>query len=180
MKIENNINYIRRHIELFVTDKTTIIDATCGNGNDTLYLAQKYPNNEIIGFDIQQEAINNSKKRCQGYTNVNFILDSHQNLDEYVKSNVSLAVFNLGYLPRADENITTKAKSTIIAIQKIMDILISGGGIIITLYRGEANIEETELVLEFVKTINKDFFIVSMYDLINLDKNPFNIIIERK
>lgn len=180
MKTENNINYTRRNIKMFAANKTNIIDATCGNGNDSLYLAEQYPSCKIIGFDIQKLAIDNSTNRCQHLNNVEFILDSHANVDQYVADNVSLAIFNLGYLPRADVTITTRAESTITAIEKILPILNSGGAIIITLYRGATNLAETELVVEYLRTINKDFYIVSMYDLINLNGNPFNVIIERK
>lgn len=180
MKTENNIRYVRRHIEMFGQDGTNIIDATCGNGNDSLYLAEKYSKSKIIGFDVQQLAIDNSYKRCNHLDNVEFILDSHSNVDKYVKDNVSLAMFNLGYLPHSDITITTLADSTIAAIEKILDILNPGGAIIVTLYRGQSNLSETEVVLEYLQTINKDFYIVSMYDLINLNGNPFNVIIERK
>ncbi|WOO86601.1 class I SAM-dependent methyltransferase [Mollicutes bacterium LVI A0039] len=180
MKTENNIKYVRRQIAMFAEDGTNIIDATCGNGNDSLYLATAYPNAKIVGFDIQEQAIANSNKRCHGHDNVQFILDSHANVSKYVSDNVSMAIFNLGYLPHADQNLTTKADSTIAAIEQIMNLLNPGGAIILTMYRGATNIEETTQLLDYVKTINKDFFIVSMYDLINLSGNPFNVIIERK
>lgn len=180
MKTENNIKYVRRHIELFAKKGTTIVDATCGNGNDSLYLAEKYPDAKVLGFDVQEQAIVNSKKRCEHCSNIEFILDSHSNVDKYVKADVSLAIFNLGYLPHADITITTLADSTICAIEKLLTLLTEGGGIIITLYRGESNIAETGQVLEYLRTINKDLYIVSMYDLINLNGNPFNVIIERK
>lgn len=180
MQTENNIKYVRRQIAMFAKEQTTIIDGTCGNGNDSLYLAQQYPNSQIIGFDVQQLAIENSQKRCANCPNVEFILDSHSNVDTYVQGNVSLAIFNLGYLPRGDETITTSADSTICAIEKILELLNVGGGIIITLYRGHSNLRETEAVLSYLRKINKDFYIVSMYDLINLNGNPFNVIIERK
>lgn len=180
MKTENNVRYIHRQISIFAEDNTNMIDGTCGNGNDTLYLANKYPNSTIIGFDIQQQAIENTNKRCENCTNVELHLDSHANVKKYVNDNVSLAIFNLGYLPRADETVTTLASSTITAINEILTILNEGGAIVITLYRGESNLAETEEVLKYLKTIDKDFFIVSMYDLINLKNNPFNVIIERK
>lgn len=180
MKTENNINYIRRNIKLFATANSNIIDATCGNGNDSLYLGSHYPSCQIYGFDIQEQAIENSKQRCADLSNTNFILDSHANLLDYVSDNVSLAIFNLGYLPRADETVTTLATSTIAAIEAIMSILNPGGAIIITLYRGDSNLAETEQVLKYLTEICKDHYIVSMYDLINLQANPFNVIIERK
>lgn len=180
MKTENNIRYIRRQIEMFCNNGDFIIDATAGNGNDTLYLAEKFPCSIVTAFDIQEQAIVKTKERCAHLSNVQYALDSHTNVDKYASVGVGLAIFNLGYLPNADKNITTRADSTIEAITKILPMLKEGGAVVITLYRGETNLAETEIVMEYLRTINKDFYIVSMYDLINLKGNPFNVIIERK
>ncbi len=180
MKTENNIRYIRRQIEMFCQNGDFIIDATAGNGNDTLYLAEKFPCSIVTAFDVQEQAIAKTKERCAHLSNVQLVLDSHANVDKYATTGVGLAIFNLGYLPNADQTITTLAASTIEAIEKIMPMLKVGGAIVITLYRGESNIDETNVVMEYLRTINKDFFIVSMYDLINLNGNPYNVIIERK
>lgn len=180
MKTDNNINYVRKQIELFAKDGTNIVDATCGNGNDSLYLATKYPNSKIYAFDIQEKAIERAKEKCINCNNIEYICDSHANIKSYAIDQVSLAIFNLGYLPNADETITTEADETIKAIANILELLSSGGAIVITLYRGKTNLQETEQVMNYLRTINKDFFIVSMYDLINLNGNPFNVIIERK
>lgn len=180
MITENNVRYVRRQIEMFCKNGDFIIDATAGNGNDTLYLAEKFPCSIVTAFDVQEQAIENTKKRCAHLNNVQYVLDSHANVDLYASEGVGLAIFNLGYLPNADKSITTRADSTIESVTKILPMLKVGGAIVITLYRGETNLAETELVMEYLRTINKDFYIVSMYDLINLKGNPFNVIIERK
>lgn len=180
MKTDNNVRYIHRQIELFAIDGKIIVDATCGNGNDTLYLASKYPNSKVYGFDIQSQAINKTKERCAHLENVILIEDSHANVSTHINDEVNLAIFNLGYLPNADKYITTRAESTIAAIEALQLMMVSGSAIIITLYRGETNLAETKIVHEYLKTINKDFFIVSQYDLINLTGNPYNVIIECK
>lgn len=179
MKIDNNINFTHRGINLLGTDNGVIVDGTCGNGNDTLYLATTFPNSQIYAFDIQSSAIAKTKQRCQHLSNIKYIEKSHEYVDEYVNK-INLAVFNLGYLPGADNNLTTKAESTIKAIEKILDLLVVGGGIVITLYRGAGNISESLAVTEYLKNINKDKFIVCQYDLINLSNNPYNIIVECK
>ncbi len=180
MKMENNINYVHRNIKLYGLNNTNIIDATCGNGNDTLYLSTLFPKANIYSFDIQSIAIESAKIKCRENNNIQFILDSHENINKYVNDNLSLVVFNLGYLPRGNSKITTIASSTIKALNVAMNLLNNGGAIVITLYRGDENIEETVKVLDFLEKINKDFYIVSKYDLINLNNNPFNIVIEKK
>ncbi len=180
MKTENNIKYIHRQIKVFAVDGIAIVDATCGNGNDTLHLASNYPNSQIYAFDVQPQAIANSKKRCRHLDNIEYILDSHSNIQNYLNEPLALAIFNLGYLPHAKDPLTTKAETTIKAIKQMLPLLITGGAIIITLYRGASNIGETKAVYEYLKTIDKNKFIVSQYDLINLKGNPFNVIIECK
>ncbi|MFV0246857.1 MAG: class I SAM-dependent methyltransferase [Mycoplasmatales bacterium] len=179
MKSLNLINFVKQHINLFGQENTVIIDATCGNGNDTELLSKEYPSSLVYSFDIQQVALDKAKVRCSN-TNINYILDSHSNIKDYVQSNVSLVVFNLGYLPNEDRTITTQFNSTKLAIESSLDILNYEGGIIITLYRGEENIDETNSLLEYFSTINKDKYIVSSYQHINLKDNPLVIIIEKK
>ena len=96
-----------------VIDKNSIVvDATCGNGNDTLFLAQSAAK-KVYAFDIQQQAIDSTLKLLQ--TNnclekCEVILDSHSNFDNYISEPIKAVVFNLGYLPNADHTITTLTK----------------------------------------------------------------------
>lgn len=179
VKLENNLKFVRRAVDLFAAQTGTIIDGTCGNGHDTKYLAEKYPQANIFAFDIQVQAIESCQERTKNSTNITYICRSHEFVSEYVTS-VNVAIFNLGYLPNGNSELTTLASSTITAISEISKLLVVGGGIVITLYRGESNLEESKLVEKFVKELPKDQYIVAKYDLINLQNNPYNIVIERK
>ncbi|MEJ7220935.1 class I SAM-dependent methyltransferase, partial [Staphylococcus gallinarum] len=85
--------------------------ATCGNGNDTLFLAQNVPNGFVYGFDIQQLAITNTEQKVATFSNVKLIKDSHNNVKQYIKAEhigkIDAAIFNLGYLPKGDKSIVT-------------------------------------------------------------------------
>ena len=63
-------------------------------------------------------------------------MDGHQNMDKYVseKGRVKAVMFNLGYLPGGDHNISTKPSTTIDAIKKAMNIIATGGLISIVVY----------------------------------------------
>ena len=83
------------------------IDATMGNGNDTLLLSTLCKENgQVLAFDIQEMALTNTRKRlqCAGAPeNYQLILDSHINMGSYASpGSVSCIVFNLGYLPGDD------------------------------------------------------------------------------
>ena len=57
--------------DLLITDRRDCaIDFTCGQGFDTLFLAQHYRN--VEAFDIQEEAIRQSKERTKEYSNITF------------------------------------------------------------------------------------------------------------
>ncbi len=79
-----------------------------GNGNDTVFLAKS--SKKVYAFDIQEEAIAKTKAKLtgQGISNVELILDGHENLEQYVHTPLRAAIFNLGYLPSADKTVITK------------------------------------------------------------------------
>ncbi len=113
------------------------VDATCGNGNDTLFIANNINEKGFIyAFDIQKQACvkTSSMLRRNHITNAKVICDSHDNIDKYIDDKIDCAVFNLGYLPKSDSEISTKPKTTICAIEKILELLNVDGFIIICAY----------------------------------------------
>lgn len=75
---------------------------------------------KVISFDIQKEAINKTREKLRefDYKNITLINDGHENLDKHIQEKVKLFIFNLGYLPGKDHNITTKAETTLKALKK--------------------------------------------------------------
>src|SRR5699024_1013818 len=68
----------------------TAIDATCGNGHDTVFLCQAVgEKGHVYGFDIQDAAIANTKKRFRKNkpTNATIIKDSQSNLNHHLPVN---------------------------------------------------------------------------------------------
>ena len=84
-----------------------LCDFTMGNGHDTEYLCRSAPEGKVYAFDIQEEALINTRKRCQNLNNIVYIKDNHLNFDKYIKEEVKLFVFNLGYLPGCSTEIIT-------------------------------------------------------------------------
>src|SRR5690625_2162761 len=108
-----------------VTRGDTVVDATCGNGNDTLFLSSLVGDEgHVFAVDIQRQAIQTTKALLAEHTRKNFTLihDSHAHIDTYIDDHVELAaaVFNLGYLPRSDKQIITEPTSTITALEKLL------------------------------------------------------------
>ena len=149
--ILNKVNQIMEN-NLKPNDK--VIDMTIGNGNDTLFLSKLVNKGFVYGFDIQKKAINNTDKllKDNNINNYKLINDSHENVDKYIKDKVSLVLFNLGYLPSGDKSITTKSKSTIMAIDKSLKLLNSKGIILIVIYKHKEGLKEEQDIKEYLKS----------------------------
>ena len=92
------------------------IDATMGNGNDTLLLSQLCgESGKVLAFDIQEQALNaTQKKLTAGHAPKNYrlLLESHANMAEYAApDSVSCIVFNFGYLPGGDHSLATRGRN---------------------------------------------------------------------
>lgn len=62
MKLERILPFAKTLIKQHIQEDSIVIDATCGNGHDTLFLAKQVPNGKVFGFDIQKELLNIQKK----------------------------------------------------------------------------------------------------------------------
>lgn len=98
-----------------ITPLDTVIDATCGNGHDALFLAKLAHQGNIHLLDIQPQAIENSRQRMKDelgdsrLDQISFHLLCHSKVDEIApKESVKLIVFNLGYLPGQDNHHTER------------------------------------------------------------------------
>lgn len=154
------------------------IDATMGRGNDTVLLCELVgKKGTVLAFDIQQEAINSTKERLAQNNLENtatLILDSHENLDKYANENtVDLIVFNLGYLPKGNHNISTTPITTINALKKAMKILKINGHISLCIYQGgDTGFLEKDMIFEFLKNIDYKKFTVLITEFYNRPNFP--------
>lgn len=168
------LNYLRTH----VTKKDLVIDATVGNGFDTITLANLA--SKVIGFDIQKEAIDTTKKKLSDLDihNVELVLDSFETIASY--TGYKGVVFNLGYLPNGNKTLTTIASITLKTIQVIVDQMRIDDFILITAYPGHPEgFKESRLLLDYIKTLNTNY-ISLIYQIQNRLNAPFVIVIERQ
>ena len=171
------------YIDKVVCEGDIVVDATVGNGNDTLKLSNAVGGKgKVYGFDIQMEAINSAKEKNYIYNNVVFLNESHSELDLFINEEISFAIFNLGYLPGGNHAIMTTEKTTIPAIEKAMSILKPEGVIVLVIYRGgDTGFSESEAVISHIKGIDYRKFNVMLFDYINRPKNPPMVcVIEKK
>ncbi|AXI09817.1 16S rRNA (cytosine(1402)-N(4))-methyltransferase [Oceanobacillus zhaokaii] len=183
------LNYAHYLLEEAIKKDETVIDATCGNGNDTLFLSKLVgEQGKVLAFDIQKEAIAATKLRIIEHerTNVSLIHDSHGNISKYLRADkdekISGAIFNLGYLPKSDKKIITKPDSTITAIDTILKHLRRDGLIVIVVYHGhEGGKEEKEAILKHLFHLDQKKYSVLRYGFINQKNDPpFILAIQKK
>lgn len=159
---------VQQIVKNYINEGDTVIDATVGNGNDTVFLAERIGDNgKVIGFDIQEIAIRTTSEKLDERNLINrvtLIEDSHENVKDYVESPIQVAMFNLGYLPKGDKEIITKPESTIKAIDNILDLLRRDGVIsIISYYGHEGGLLEKNRVCEYIGELdNKKFDVISI------------------
>ncbi len=117
-----------------------VVDATCGNGKDTLLLAELVgPSGRVWGFDIQEEAIARTGRLLaeSGFSDwVVLVQGGHERLAEEVSAPVTAVVFNLGYLPGGNPALVTRPASTRAALDQATLLMRQGGIILISLYTG--------------------------------------------
>ena len=147
--IESKIVKRVHEIILDFDNKNIAIDATVGNGYDTLFLAKHFK--KVIGIDIQPLAIKRSKDKTKEYPNVELYLDDFNNITNYKYANVIL--FNLGYLPGSNRKVKTQDYTSESAIQNAYDIL--DGILLIACYiQHEGGYEEYLRVCEMLDQNN--------------------------
>jgi len=184
--ISNAVNYVKDNIKRTLKEDSIVVDATVGNGYDTLFLKKQLNNQGFLyGFDIQEKAIETTKERLiknDCYSGVKLIHDSHENFRQYVEGPVDLILYNLGYLPKGDKAITTESTETLKSVKEGMTLLKSGGVIIITVYPGHLpGALELEVLSDYLETINQKKYGVMKVDFFNYkNKPPVVFIIERR
>ena len=116
------------------------IDATMGNGQDTLLLAQAVGSSgHVYAFDIQSQALTMTRQRLthtQLQSRVTLIKADHQSMADYVSHPVRAIMFNLGYLPGGNKTIITHTASTLKALNAAIKLLTTPGCLTIIAYPG--------------------------------------------
>ena len=159
-----------------------VVDATAGNGNDTLFLAENAPGAQIYAFDVQPMAIAATKEKTAAYKErITYIMDSHANIQKIVPDGIDAAMFNLGYLPGGNHEVTTEARITIEAVEQTVNKLSLNGLLAIVVYPGHpAGAEEEEALGEYIHLLPAEKFTVGCYRLENhVGNGPFVYIIEK-
>ncbi len=128
---------------------------------------------------------------------VYLVQDSHEHLAEYLSSGYlqvsdnglvealdapCVIIFNLGFLPGGDKNVTTKVESSVNAIKKALDVLDIGGLLSVTMYPGHSEGRaEQDAVLEWAKGLDSGKYHCVFANMLNQsDRAPQVLWITKK
>lgn len=171
----------------YVKPGDTVIDGTMGNGHDTLALAKLVgPEGSVIAFDIQPMALENTKALLEAegmkdHPGIRLILDSNANVKNYVEpgeAGIAVILFNLGYLPGGDKNVTTTKEETLRAVSDAVELVKPGGLVAAVLYSGhEQGAEEKQALLDWAKELPAKAFHVAYISMWNQKKCPPEILL---
>ncbi|NGZ75935.1 class I SAM-dependent methyltransferase [Saccharibacillus alkalitolerans] len=145
------LNFAQQLIQKRLQPGESAIDATVGTGADTLFLARTAgARGRVYGFDIQQEALDQARARLErereGGAKLaapELLLRSHAEMAEALppelRGRVGAVMFNLGYLPGAEDlSVMTAPASTLPALEAALSMLRPKGILTAVLYPGHA------------------------------------------
>lgn len=173
--LENALGLSHRLMESYIPRGGCVIDATVGNGNDTLFFCQLVGDEgRVYGFDIQQTAIERAREKlCDVKTDVWLYCDGHQNMAQYISEEADFIGFNLGFLPAADKTVTTLCETTKTAVLTALTLLKIGGVCCICCYPGhDEGGRELEMLEELLADLDCRKYAVVHYRLVNANGRP--------
>ena len=161
-------------------------DFTMGNGHDTAFLSKTVgESGKVYAFDIQEGALKSTsafleKEGCP--KNYTLILDSHHNAKNYINEKIKAGMFNLGYLPGSgNKELTTMRETTMPAVKDALEMLDSGGILLIAVYPGHSEgYEEGVMLKEYFKTVSRFEMSISKFQIVNSPTSPYFFIAEKK
>ena len=153
------VHILRNLLSEHVTPGDTVIDATAGNGYDTLLLAELVgPTGSVIAIDLLRQAIDSTRLRLEsegGFPQVSLHNICHSQLaDLALPGSVSAIIFNLGYLPGAGRDSATTPGKTLSALIAARSLLKPGGMLAAVCYTGHTGgPEEASAVESFFQNL---------------------------
>ena len=150
------VRIVHQELERIIRPGDLCIDATVGNGYDTLALAKLAGKDGVVfGFDIQEVALERTRKLLEHHQcipSTQLFHACHSNLAEQIpskfKKQIRVTLFNLGYLPKSDRQIVTQKESTVQAIKEAYCWIQEGGLLSVLVYRGHPGGTEEARAIE--------------------------------
>ena len=153
------------------------VDATMGNGRDTLWLCEKVgAQGHVYAFDVQAEAVAHTQAllAAKGVSDrVTLFCEGHEHMARFVKEPADAVMFNLGWLPGAQHGITTLTETTLLAVEGALSLLKPEGLMSICVYPGHAEGErEREALLAWAQALDAKRYDALLKRYLNQPNDP--------
>ncbi|WP_206853775.1 class I SAM-dependent methyltransferase [Candidatus Enterococcus mangumiae] len=177
--LKTALHFSHTLLEEIIQPGDYVIDATMGNGHDTVFLAEKVGRTgQVYSFDIQKQALEATQQKLienDLTERATLFLQGHETIAEVIPEQqlIKAGIFNLGYLPKSDKSIITLPETTKTAMEEILKRLVPQGRMIIVVYYGhEGGEAELDMVQSFCQALPQEQFNVLNYQFINQKNNP--------
>ncbi|MFT7667968.1 MAG: hypothetical protein ACI8X5_000654 [Planctomycetota bacterium] len=163
------------------------LDATLGNGHDAELIIECVGEaGQVWGLDIQASAIASAQQRLGSTKAILAIECDHAQMGEHLpaeaRGRLKAIVFNLGYLPGGDHQITTQIQSTLAALDIAFEWLAPEGALICTCYPGhsEGQVEAEAITAWFEEQAQSPGHLTRIEQLCTRAPAPFVLWMERR
>ena len=161
------------------------VDATMGNGKDTLWLCRHVgEQGRVYAFDIQPEAVSRTRALLEAEgcgERAELFCAGHERMAEYVPEPVDAVMFNLGWLPGAAHAVTTQTPTTLRAAAAALELLKPEGIATICVYPGhEEGARELDALLAWAAALDHRRFDVLLKRFLNQPNCPPQLIAIRR
>lgn len=154
-----------------------VVDATMGNGHDTLFLSECVaPDGRVFAFDVQAAALVETAKRVP-MERCTLIHAGHETMREKLPAElhgqIAAIMFNLGYLPGSDKTCITRTETTLAALNQATELLRPGGIITLAVYPGhDGGAEESREIAKWAAQLDPRRFEVQHLRPVNRSAAP--------
>jgi predicted methyltransferase len=162
------------------------VDATMGNGQDTLWLCGLVgERGRVYAFDVQREAVDRTRERLNAagvLQRAALFCTGHERMAEMVAEPVDVVMFNLGWLPGAGHNVTTRTETTLKAVETALSLLKPDGLMTICVYPGhDEGKRELEALLKWAGSLDPKRYDALIKCYLNQPNDPPRMIaVKRK
>lgn len=160
-----------------VSEGAQAVDATMGNGYDTEWLAELVGETGCVyAFDVQKTALENTAARLEVrglLSRARLFLTGHENMASFVPETVDAVVFNLGWLPGTPHECTTRAETTLRAVNAALSLIKPGGVMTVCVYPGhDEGARERDALIRWAESLDDGVFDAVICGYANIRKRP--------
>ncbi|RBP43709.1 putative rRNA methylase [Roseimicrobium gellanilyticum] len=170
-----------------------VVDATAGNGHDSLFLAQRVlPGGRVFTFDLQAQAIEKTRENLASHLTIQQLAEvslhhaGHERMAELLpaeaRGRLRTVMFNFGYLPGGDKKVITQEATSLAAVRIALEWLAEDGIMTVVLYPGhEGGREEASSVECLITALPSMEFEAQRIGFLNFrSSTPFCIAVRRR